>query len=306
LKTLAKKPDQRYENARVLIDALERLERVAHADSKLGNKINSSTLRTGLMILGTALITGLAVFSALTFWPRKETVPSPSPEATLLPTETPNANPGVTSHLLEERFDNQQLDDSYNDLLWFCNDCSAERASQSDGFFRIRMEPSAIASGRDIETHQTWTASELAYIQADLRLVNFDGSRHADVHAQLWADFPDYDWWTSCDVFVEPDAPSRGYFSCHVARIYPDGTVIGQYSSSPVVANLVAWHVARIEVEPETFKLRYFLNDKLVGSTVPADADLLKSTPLKPSFGVWTEGMSSFTAYLDNIIIAAR
>ena len=234
----------------------------------------------------------------------RETVsPTESPTSTQL--STPQFIPGTSQAILiEDHFDTQRSEGSYNGLLWNCWGCSAELVFQQDGVFQITVHSSPEAAGPGLASLNSWKSTEIGYIEAKLKLQDYEGSKHADVHAQLWADFQDYQWWTSCDVLIEPNMPYKGYFSCHDGRLSPNGTVTGDYATPLIPINPDEWQLVRIEIEPETFRLNFYLNGEIIGTRIPADADLLKSKDLTSVFGTWTEGMSTFTAYMDDLIVA--
>ena len=126
------------------------------------------------------------------------------------------------------------------------------------------------------------------------------------MHLQIWADLKDYRWWTSCDVAAEADSPSRRTFFCHVNRAYADNTTTGEYSTPQIIVTSADWHTARIEIDPDTFKLRFYLDGTLIGSRVPLDAEQLKQTLLTPQAGIWTEGNTTILAEVDTFVIGAR
>jgi serine/threonine protein kinase len=247
----------------------------------------------------------VAITSTETITPSGELIFNETPinPNSAIPTSNTHASPKI---LLEDHFDIQKFNGSYNGLLWSCDGCLPNLVFQQDGVFNINISSSSETTSRDLRSINSWTYAQVGYIQARLKLSNYKGSRHADVHAQLWADFQDYQWWTSCDVLMESSSSDKGFFNCHDGRIYTNGSSTNDYSTSLIPVNTNEWQTVRIEIEPETFQLNYYLNGELIGERVPSDADKLKVKTLTPDFGIWAEGMTSFTAYLDDLIVGSR
>ena len=105
---------------------------------------------------------------------------------------------------------------------------------------------------------------------------------------------------------IESNSPNKGYVRCHDGRLFPNGTVTGDYDTSSIPINPDEWQLVRIEIEPEAFQLNFYLNGEIIGTMIPAEADRLKSKALTAVFGTWTEGKASFTAYLDDLIVAPQ
>ena len=325
LKALAKDPANRYQSMREFVMALERLVagKVPTADlvgtkqwtPRFGNRSLAFWIVLG--IVGISLIGVLVSFfsnQGFTGYNPLNLPISPFPQKVIQATATTNApfetlipyTPANQKNLLEDHFDTQQYDGSYNGLLWNCGNCTPELVFQKDGIFQINVTSSPESTSSGLRSLNSWTYNNIAYIEAKLKLENYDGSRHADVNMQLWADFQGYQWWTSCQVYFEPNSPGQGYFSCHDGRLFPNGTSKGDFSTSYIPVNAKEWQLARIEIEPKTFRLNFYLNGELIGTRIPADADSLKSKDLTPIFSIWTEGMSSFIASLDDLVVGGR
>jgi hypothetical protein len=96
----------------------------------------------------------------------------------------------------------------------------------------------------------------------------------------------------SCEVFTVDAQRQRTYEKINV---------------QPVTINYGEWHTARIEITPGTFELRFYLDDKLIGTHIPQDAkELLKNQHLKAQIGIYTySGDYSHTiGYFDNVLVS--
>ena len=78
-----------------------------------------------------------------------------------------------------------------------------------------------------------------------------------------------------------------------------------EYITPSVSGVLDTWHTARIEADPSTANLRFYLDGSLMGSYTPTDAAALRTAnDLRPKVGVWNDGPDTYlTRYVDDVRI---
>jgi len=64
------------------------------------------------------------------------------------------------------------------------------------------------------------------------------------------------------------------------------------------------WHTFRIEVEPETAELFFFLDDQLWGNYLPGDVWRTADAKFQLNIGAYWEQNTSATSYVDNVFIS--
>jgi hypothetical protein len=160
-------------------------------------------------------------------------------------------------------------------------------------------------TARDLVSINSWTPDQLMFVQADLKMESYTGTQHADGHVQIWADLTGYKWWTSCDLGVEAGTLDQTAVICHINRLYPNNSSTGEYATLSMPVKAGTSHTVRIAIERGTFNLSYYLDDVLIGSKTPQDADQLKSKMLRAHVGIFTEG-AAFTSDITNFVAGER
>ena len=140
------------------------------------------------------------------------------------------------------------------------------------------------------------TKTRLAHIRltAILAKVLFEGKlKISDDHTGGYAavelfiqanNIAGHNWWTQCVLGTSGGAQASFY--CDVTTD-PRGVYEVEYSTG-TSASLDTWHVLRIETDPSTAELGFFLDGKLVGNYVPTDAaDLVTANTFRPKVTVW-------------------
>jgi hypothetical protein len=174
---------------------------------------------------------------------------------------------------------------------------------QDGGVLKIETPYFVEPTAWDLASLELWRPGRIGFVQADLRLDGYRGTKHADIHMQVWADLEPFRWWTSCDIAVEAVDPTKAYFVCHDARYYSDDTTGEDYVAPAIPVSFGTWYTARIEIDPAGFRLRYYLDDRLIASHVPADSEELLNAYLRPQVGLWTDGNASIEAMMDDFEI---
>jgi PKD repeat protein len=150
---------------------------------------------------------------------------------------------------------------------------------------------------------------QLQAFEAKLKLSTQYGQEN-DVKLQVISDdVGGHGWWAGCILrTMWGDSSRYGGLGCGVATFVGDVdgdiyTVEYSVGGPPIAAD--TWYTVRIEFNPATAEVRFYLNGALVGSHVPRDAAALRAaTNLLPRVGTENPaGTVSGTRYVDDVRI---
>jgi len=84
------------------------------------------------------------------------------------------------------------------------------------------------------------------------------------------------------------------------------GYVVNQakeYRQDGKLVNFTTWHTVRIEVEPSTMTLTYYIDGQEIHSFIPKNSEQLKSERFNLQIGIVSDGRNSLTGYIDDISV---
>jgi len=145
-------------------------------------------------------------------------------------------------------------------------------------------------------------ARSISQIQAfEARLKISRGSQgFAFVKIQISADLDTYDWYTQCR--LGGSLQKQPTFICDIAKSLGGYGIV--YQTDAVSINFDQWYVVRIEIQPDSGAVQYYLDGNLLSTYVPDDVDELtqENVWFYPNIGAWVSN-GSITAYVDNVRI---
>jgi PKD repeat protein len=200
-----------------------------------------------------------------------------------------------------DSFDNPVYDGAWNPLLWRFDANSAFRAQQGNGVmtFTQTVAPAGEGASLFLTRPAVRSLQDLREFSARLRLSSDHSGGFATVQLHVVNyDIPNGSWWTQCKIGAGSDhAP---FFACDVTSGNQH-----EYSTPATAVNYDTWHAVRIEFDPGTARLRFYLNNGLVASYMPRDAAVLVgSNRFRPLIGVWNgEANTTVTRYVDDVRI---
>lgn len=245
------------------------------------------TIRIVSFALGVILLIGAVIVSKPEFL---NLIPAqPAGSVTVQP-------PDPTKPLLSDDFDNSSYNGKYDTSLWTCDICAfePELVNQNDGSLRLEGKN---GKGGGLVAIKTWHASQVGYTQWRMKLQNTD---NGGIILFFNTDIASGTWSTNCFMQRSNLSTTQAMFGCG-SDINANGQTVAEYSTQSIAVNYNEWHTIKMELIPETFKIRYFLDDKLVGENTPINADELKNKVLRFAFGVYTD--TNFTGYIDDVIV---
>ena len=227
--------------------------------------------------------------------PRSTTTTTPQP--TPLPAATIDAIPDVY-----DSFDDPSNDGNFDQSKWILWSDFPSRVVQQDGVLMvsadIETEGGASLGARQYEdvTLSTLTANNPTFVEAKLRL---SPDEHAgNVSLNIGANLEGWGWFSECNIMDYGDIVSAGCFDTRWP--WQEGY---QYNSEEQSVDLGTWHKVRIELDPASMTFTYYVDDQMVGSHVPADADKLRDAKFTVSIGVWGNSSESVKGYIDDVRI---
>jgi hypothetical protein len=217
--------------------------------------------------------------------------PGPQPTDTAAATNTPApvpTNPPLTGIPLYDDFNNPAYDGGYNQTQWRRSDSNIGNFSQKDGRLIITQEglPGEDAKLVSREYDRVLLSTPTSF-EAKLQLdpEHNAGSTFLALQFELVPD-EEY-WWTDCS--IDP-----GWIHCATESDYHSDGIPPEYGQ---------WHTLRIDVDPATMELTYYIDGRSVGSTIPPNPDDFKAAGVILYLGTWAEGEETVVGYFDEVRI---
>jgi hypothetical protein len=106
-------------------------------------------------------------------------------------------------------------------------------------------------------------------------------------------------WWTICKLGNNFENPS---FECSV-ETSSNGSIKTEYWTKELPVEKNIWYDVRIEISPDSGALQFYLDNNLLGTYLPSDAqDVVDNAELLPSIGI-TSNNGKINASFDDIRI---
>jgi PKD repeat protein len=176
-------------------------------------------------------------------------------------------------------------------------------AQQQNGALVFTNRSGLDAGGADLFAIQPGlrTLRQVQQFEARLKVSSDHTGGYAFVKSQIFADVAGHGWWTQCRLGSGGSQPN---FVCDVSTSDANG-IHFEYLTPNVAANYNTWYTARIDFDPATARLSFYLNGALVGAHTPADALTLKTiNTFRPQVGVWNDASNTTgTRYVDDVRI---
>ena len=208
--------------------------------------------------------------------------------------------------LLYDDFNSPAFDGAYDPMLWNLADGAAGyKGEQQVGAFVFSNDPAITpawsCANLILIRPQQRSLAQLQLFEARLKLssdlsggkasveMSFQSRRVGDP-ARLWA--------TGC--WIGATAGSQPALECNTG-----GSSGLAYSTGYHDVTYDTWHKIRIEANPVSAELRYYLDGDLIGSHIPSDAaDVLRAVSLVPRISACTYSTNtSATRYVDDVRI---
>ncbi|WP_448539589.1 PKD domain-containing protein [Roseiflexus sp.] len=218
-----------------------------------------------------------------------------------LPVVQRNYNPLMAIY---DDFDNTAFDGFYNPLKWrFWGNENYFTARQQGGVLVITNTPSTPADvGLDLPLAVPLerTLRQVQRFQARMKLGS--GTSGTGAKIQIMHDVNGSGWWAQCSLNAYGSAPD---FGCDIVNYTPGNYPAEYWVSWPGPLSFDTWYTARIEIDPNTARVCFYLDNNLLGCHVPSNAGDLKTyNDFVPRIGSWN-GRAGATGvrYFDDVYI---
>ena len=172
--------------------------------------------------------------------------------------------------LLYDDFNNPAFDGAYDPTLWALSGSSGFLRQQQDGMFVFSngsdLGPGWNCGSLRLKKPQQRTLAQLQQFEARWRFANdLKGGRATiEMNFQSWS-FDGHVEAAACLVYA--DYGSQPMLECNVG-----GDLGSQYGTGPQEIAYDTWYTIRIEADPLTASLRFYLDNNLIGNYTPSQA----------------------------------
>jgi hypothetical protein len=226
-----------------------------------------------------------------------------SPPTTAL--QPNSANPNVINGqiLLTDNFDDSSTR-GYNPDMWSCNNCDVGNVSNENDTIQLEVNGANLALNLSSKT--AWLSSQINYLSGKLSLTKDEKNGNGTVDLSLHTTLASKLWQVGCLISPSQFSLNQAEFGCEMFTVNPQQQWHYEYRTPSTVINYSEWHEAKIEINPKTLELSFYLDNKLIGQHTPADANELKSMKLTAQMGIYTYDNKDghLIANIDDVLVA--
>lgn len=176
--------------------------------------------------------------------------------------------------------------------------------SREDG--AIRLELSGTDLALNLSSRSSWPSSQVGYIKGRLKLIKDKNNGNGTVDLSLHMTLASKYWQTGGFITPSQFSLTQAEYGCEIFTVDAQKQWKYEYYTPATAVAYGEWHTTKIELMPNTFELRFYLDDKLFGQHMPMDANELKSMKLTAQIGIYTSGKyGHVVAYADDAIVTA-
>ena len=219
-----------------------------------------------------------------------------------LPLVARNYNPLLA---LYDDFNYPGFNGYYNPVKWqFWGDPNYFSAVQQGSVLQITNVPNTPAEvGLNLPLAMPLerTLRQVQRFQARLKLSN--GTSGTGATIQVLREVSGSGWWAQCSLNAYDGYPPT--FGCDITNYTPGNYAVEYGVSWSSSLSFDTWYTARIDIDPNTAQVCFYLDDNLMGCHVPSQANMLKTaTDLIPRLVSWN-GRAGATGvrYFDDVYI---
>jgi hypothetical protein len=204
--------------------------------------------------------------------------------------------------LLYDDFNNPAFDGAYDPMLWALSGSGAFSPRQQNGVL-VFSNASDLGSGWNcgtlrVKKPQQRTLAQLQQFEARWRFANdlTGGRATVEMNFQSWS-IDGHLGTAACVIYG--DYGSQPILYCAV------GSDTGEYNTGPHEVAYDTWYTIRIEADPLTANLRFYLDNNLIGNYTPRQAaDWLAADDFRSYLAACNRDSGTFsTRYLDDVRI---
>lgn len=220
--------------------------------------------------------------------------------ASYLPMVMKNYNP-----YMYDDFNDPAYEGSYNHAKWLYSGPNAFQSRQQNGVLVFTNSDTPTMTGAALRLQQPIqrTAVQMRQFQARLKMSSDRTGGWASV--QVFIRNPDvggHEWYTQC--YMGASSSSAPHIACNICT-----NATGEWTEEKFIGwvpvQYDTWYTTRIELDPITGKLCYYIDDVLLGDYLPQDvAGLISRGWFVTEVSVWNGDADTFaTRYVDDVRI---
>lgn len=213
---------------------------------------------------------------------------------TNIPPTSTNFPSTPTTLSVSDNFDDTSFNGSFNKNLW----------EYWYGYTSIAQENGVLAISN--ATQETMLISKKfssfslnAPITYEVNMKLSSTAHTGAVDMKIGTDISGGHWVTECNLSASASD------SMALAYCWAGTDKGGEYSPQSKNVNFDTWHTFRIEIDPDTMKITYYIDNDMVGSYTPDKADELRKSRYYAVLGVHSV-TSSITGYIDDVKIEMK
>ena len=245
------------------------------------------------------LARAMATETATTIIPVPEAL-TPTPIFTAIPvakfSSAPNFTPTSTAIAFADDFSNTRYDGRFDTSQWSTYNGGAytyTTIQQENGVMLFTKPSITGAEPGNLITVLSWSPEEFSYVEARLKV----NRQHKGDTGNIGLSLATANGWSvGCGFSVGTTQPT---FFCN--QIEPPYTSSEYYQQSSTPAAYDQWYTVRIEIDPQTFELTFYIDGQFFDHWRPANANQLFQDKFNIVIGMWTDNGTSMTGSVDDV-----
>lgn len=207
---------------------------------------------------------------------------------------------------LYDNFEDTFFDGKVNPSLWEISGNPRGEATQLNGTLIIQTNSKEDDGNFALYTANPRTVSyqNLEYMEAKFKLDSRTAGKGSFLKMQAVTVFDQKVWWIECkftnSTTAYPDA------SCNLLEgsFLADGSPIYSYETEHIPCSYDTWHKIRFVLEPNTGRVRFYLNNDLIGESAFSSVSAMKNLGgFSLQIGSWISPEDKMLGYVDDVKI---
>lgn len=208
---------------------------------------------------------------------------------------------------LYDDFDNSSFDGKYNPNLWTEEGSELGDFTQLDGM--MLLQGKSVDKDGNFALHvaapATYSTDSFRFMEARMKLDSLEAGKGSFLKIQAVTFVKDALWWIECK--LSNSQVTYPELACNIedGQFQSDGSPIYSYETTSIPLAYDKWYKIRFSFEPDTGKVRFYLDNRPIGETAFRNLQMLKDQ--KAAFGLqvgaWVGIGDRFSGFVDDVKI---
>jgi hypothetical protein len=238
------------------------------------------------IIIGTIIgaISTLVILAFLGF------IPTPTTTTPTIATSTTTSTTPNLSSLFFESFENSSSNNPYDTNIWECTQkCDLAMFIQEQGSLKIKMNGQG---GVNLGTRQKWQLENVKEVSGKFKITQ-TGKGNGGAWLGFGGEFSGKPLGIHCSIY-----PVNNLANCEVWR---EGVNI---YGAEMVSIGDGWHVLRVEIDPDIFGFRFYVDNTSFGQYTPDNVANLGGVNLSANIGAYADtGDAQIDVFIDEVTV---